>query len=86
MNTKLPAKFTVLAQMNNLLDETLAVIVARVRLAGEDELDGPLLVMRQFHDVFKLLEDQRRAFGKVAEAPRRSRWSTHRDSEDGHSG
>ena len=51
-----------LAQMNDLLDEALAFVVARMRLAGENELDGPLLVVREFHDVFELLENQRRAF------------------------
>ena len=55
-------EFAVLAQMNDLLDEAFAVVVARMRLAGENELDGPLLVVDQFHDVFELLENQRRAF------------------------
>ena len=47
--------------MNDLLDETFAVVVARMGLAGENELHGPLLVVREFHDVVELLEDQRRA-------------------------
>ena len=54
-------EFAVFAQMDDLLDEALAVVVARVGLAGEDELDGPLLVAAQFHDVLELLENQRRA-------------------------
>ncbi len=55
-------KFAVLAQVNDLLDEAFAVVVARMRLAGEDELDGALLVVRELHDVLELLENQRRAF------------------------
>ena len=55
-------EFAVLAQMNDLLDEAFAFVVARMRLAGENKLDRPLLVVREFHDVFKLLENQRRAF------------------------
>ena len=61
MNTRLPGKFAVLAQVNDLLDEPLAVVVARMRFAGKNELDGPLLVVRELHDVLKLLENQRRA-------------------------
>ena len=51
----------VFAQVNDLLDEALALVVARMRLAGENKLHGPLLVMREFHDVVELLENQRRA-------------------------
>ncbi len=60
-------EFTVLAQMDDLLDETLALVVTRMRLAGEDELDGPVLVMRELHDVFKLLKNQR---------PRACKWQS----------
>ena len=62
MNTRLPGQFAVLAEVDDLLDEPFAFVVARMRLAGEDELDGPLLVVREFHDVVELLENQRRAF------------------------
>jgi hypothetical protein len=62
MNTRCPAKFAVLAQVNDLLDEAFAVVVARMRLAGENELHGALLVLDQFDDVVELLENQRRAF------------------------
>src|SRR5665213_560468 len=48
--------------MNNLLDEALAVVVARMRFAGENELHGTLLVAAELHDVLELLENQRRAF------------------------
>jgi hypothetical protein len=61
MKTRLPCQFAVLAQMDDLLDEPFAVVVARMRLAGKDELHGPLLVAREFHDVVELLENQRRA-------------------------
>ena len=47
--------------MNNLLDEALALVVARMRLAGEDELYRALLVADEFYDVVKLLKNQRRA-------------------------
>src|SRR5262245_47642238 len=54
--------FAVFAEMNDVLDESLALIVARMGFAGEDKLDGPLRVMDEFHDVFELLENQRRPF------------------------
>jgi len=46
------------AQLNDLLNEAFAFVVPRVRLAGEDELNRPLLVMDEFYDVFKLPENQ----------------------------
>jgi len=42
--------------MNDVLDVALAVVVARVRLAGEDKLNRPRLVAGQADDVFDLLE------------------------------
>ena len=61
----------ILAEVNDLLDELLALVVARMRLAGEDELQRTLLVMRQLHDVLELLEDERRALvgGEAAGEP-----------------
>ncbi|CAB5025851.1 unannotated protein [freshwater metagenome] len=34
-------------EFDELLDETLAAVVGRVRLAGDDELDGPLGIEEQ---------------------------------------
>ena len=62
MNTRLPLQVAVFAEVNDVLDVALAVVVARMRLAGENELHRPLLVAREAHDVFELLENQRRAF------------------------
>ena len=62
MKHQVARQFAVLAQMNDLLDEPLALVVARMRLAGENELHRPLLVVRELHDVVELLENQRRAF------------------------
>src|SRR4029077_10506056 len=50
-----PRQFTVFADMDNLLDEPLALVIARVRLARKNELHRPLLVAREFHDVVELL-------------------------------
>ena len=47
--------------MNDLLDVTLAIVVARMGLAGKDELDVALPVVDQLHDVLELLEDKRGA-------------------------
>src|SRR5688572_21665356 len=54
-------EFAVFAKVNDVLDETLAFIVARMGFAGEDELNRALRVLRELHDVFELLEDQRSA-------------------------
>ena len=61
-------QFALFAEVNDLLDEAFAFVVARMRLAGENKLHRTLLVVREFHDVVELLEDQRRAFvgGKAA--------------------
>src|SRR5881394_1551425 len=48
--------------MNDVLDKALAFVVTRVRFAGENKLDRPLRVLRELHDIFELLENQRRAF------------------------
>src|SRR6266566_3503083 len=47
--------------MNDVLNVTFAIVIARVRLAGENELNGPALIAGEFHDVFQLLENERRA-------------------------
>ncbi len=64
-------QLAVLAEVDDVLDVTFAGIVARVGLAREDELDGPLPVARELHDVFKLLEDQRRPLVR-GKAPRKA--------------
>src|SRR6185503_6716145 len=55
-------QLTIFAEMNDVLDESLALVVARMSFASEDELDGPVFVVNKFHDILKLLEDQRGAF------------------------
>ena len=62
MKTRCPCEFAVFAQMNDLLDEALAFVVARMGLAGEDELDRAAACRGELHDVLELLENQRRAF------------------------
>src|SRR5436309_7499921 len=62
-------QLAVFAQVNDVLDESLALVVARMRLARKDELDGPLFIMHEPHDVLKLLENQRRTFIR-GKAPR----------------
>src|SRR5438876_11984177 len=58
---QVPLQIAVFAQVNDMLDVTLAIVVARVRLAGENELHGPALVTGELHNVFQLLEYERRA-------------------------
>jgi hypothetical protein len=57
--------------VDDVLDVAFAFVVAGMRFAGKDELDGALRVFDQFQDVLKLLEDQRRPFvgGKAAGEP-----------------
>ena len=54
-------ELAVFAQVNDVLDEALALVVARMGLARENELNGPLFVVDELHDISKLLKDQRRA-------------------------
>src|SRR5438876_5030138 len=65
---QVPLQIAVFAQVNDMLDVTLAIVVARVRLAGENELHGPALIAGEFYNVFQLLEYERRTFisGKSA--------------------
>src|SRR5262249_48934321 len=49
-------------QVNDVLDESLPIIVPRMSLPGEDELNRPDFVAREPHDVLQLLKDERRAF------------------------
>jgi len=48
----------VFAKMNDVLDVAFAIVVTRMRLAGEYELNGTGFVTRQAHDIFDLLENQ----------------------------
>src|SRR5437762_2213026 len=53
-------QLAVFTQVNDVLDEAFPLVVARMRFAGKNELNGPLFVMNQLHDVLKLLKYQRR--------------------------
>src|SRR5688572_17143925 len=55
-------EFAVFAEMNDVLNETLPFIVARMGLARENKLNRPVRVVGEFYDVFELLENQRGAF------------------------
>src|ERR1700692_907355 len=52
----------VFAQMDDVLDVPLAIIIPGMRLAGKDELDRAILVAGEFHHILKLLKNKRRAF------------------------
>src|SRR5205807_1714409 len=58
---QVPLQVAVFAQVNDVLDIALAVIIPRVSFAGENELDWPGLVPRQPHDIVELLKNQRSA-------------------------
>src|SRR5208282_83065 len=58
---QMPLQVAVFAQVDNVLDVAFPIVIARVGFAGEDELNGPLLVPREADDVVQLLENQRRA-------------------------
>ena len=49
------------ADVDDLGDQLLAAVVARMRLAGEDELHGPILVVDDRGQAFEVAEDQRAA-------------------------
>src|SRR5665213_3412312 len=55
-------KLAVFAEVDDALDETFALVVARMSLAGKDELHGPATIVEQFDHVLELIEDQRGAF------------------------
>src|SRR5215469_11203324 len=54
--------------MDDLLDEAFAVVIPGMGLPRKYKLNGPVPVLAKFHDVIKLLEDERRALirGKPA--------------------
>src|SRR3974390_1468538 len=55
-------KITVFAEMKDLLNVALAVIVARMRLAGKNELNRPFGISSELHDFVQLVENKRCAF------------------------
>src|SRR5215510_8760569 len=63
-------ELTELAEVNDMLNEPLPVIVARMCFPGKDKLNRPLPVMNQANDIFKLLKDERSAL-VCREAPRK---------------
>src|SRR5262249_10896679 len=54
-------EIAVFAEVNNVLNIALSVVIAGMSFAGKDELNRAVLVAGQFDDVFELLEDQGRA-------------------------
>src|SRR5262249_15971288 len=54
-------EIAITAEVNDVLDVTLAFVVARVGLAGENKLEGPLFVFNELNDIVELLKNQRRA-------------------------
>ena len=53
----MPLQLAVPCEVCNFLDEPLALVVARMGLAGKDELHGSTCVLGQLHDVVELIED-----------------------------
>src|SRR5260221_3348726 len=51
-----------LAQMDDVLNVTLAVVITWMGFSGKNELHGARLIPRELNDVFELLKDQRGAF------------------------
>src|SRR4051812_36363585 len=56
---KAALQVAVFAEMNDVLDVTFAIIIARVRFAGKDELHRARFVAGEFNDVLHLLENER---------------------------
>src|SRR3954466_1404947 len=54
-------EFTIFAQVNNVLNVTLAFIITGMCLAGENKLDWSRCIAGEANNLFKLLEDQRRS-------------------------
>src|SRR6267142_2549466 len=65
----------VFAQMNDVLDVALAILVPGMRFSCKDKLHRTLFLAGEFDDVLKLLKDERRAFirGKAASETDRQR-------------
>src|SRR5688572_1913675 len=55
-------EFAKFAEMDDVLDEFFAFVVAGMRFAREDKLNGPLLVVDEADDIFELLENEGRTF------------------------
>ena len=58
---KMALQIAELAQVNEVLNVTLPVVVTRVGLPREHKLNRLSFIPRQFHDVLELLEDERRS-------------------------
>ena len=58
MNTTRLANCVLARVLVDLLDDLLAALVLRVRLAGEHELHGPLGVVEQLEQPLRLAEEQ----------------------------
>ena len=56
---KAAIQLTKLAQVNDLLNECFPMVVARMGLAREDELDWSPFVFDQLHNLLELIENQR---------------------------
>src|SRR2546423_10170611 len=52
-------ELAVFAEVNDVLDVALAFVVARMRFAGENELDRPRGVPREPDHIFELLKNKR---------------------------
>src|SRR5947199_1325868 len=57
-----PLQIAIFAQVNDVLDITLAIVIARMGFAGKNELDRPGAISCEPHDILELLKDQQRAF------------------------
>src|SRR5215204_2563218 len=56
---QLSLQIAIFAEVNDVLDVTLAIIIPRMRFARENKLDGPGFVSGQLDDILELLENQR---------------------------
>src|SRR5262245_43572937 len=64
-------QITIFAQMDDMLDVAFAVVVARARVTGKNELHWSLPIAGQFHNTVELLKDERSAFVS-GEPPRKT--------------
>src|SRR5690606_22843514 len=73
----LAGKAWLLAKLIDAPDQGLAGFIARMRLAGKDELHGPLRIVEDALESFRILENERGPFvgGKATgEAERQCIW------------
>src|SRR5947208_4125463 len=64
-------QIAIFAQVNDMLNVALAIVIPRMGFAGEDKLNRPSLITGQFDDILKLLKNERSSFvgGKAARKP-----------------